>query len=312
MFNFLAPKDSARLINAVGKTNQRWFSNIKTIFNNSEINDSLWEELEEILISSDVGVQTTQKIINQLKSQMKAKKLVTADELYVVLRHHIEFILDTGNGDNVMSVTELPLILLTVGVNGVGKTTSIAKLANSFVKDGRSVILGAADTFRAAAIDQLQIWGDRLGIEVVSQQPGADPGSVAFDTIQAARSRKAEVAIIDTAGRLHNRTNLMEELKKIQNVIHKQGLGNSQKCILTIDATTGQNGLVQAKSFCEFVNCDGVFLTKLDGTAKGGIVLAISDELNLPILFVGTGEHIEDFASFDPVDFTSGILGDTR
>ena len=209
-----------------------------------------------------------------------------------------------------MSVAELPLILLTVGVNGVGKTTSIAKMANYFVNEGRSVMLGAGDTYRAAAIDQLQIWGGRLGVEVVSQQPGADPGSVVFDTIHAARTRKSEVVIIDTAGRLHTRTNLMDELKKIQNVIHKQGMGKSQRCILTLDATTGQNGLVQAKSFCEFVNCDGVFLTKLDGTAKGGIVLSISNELNLPILFVGTGEQLEDITSFNATDFTSGILGD--
>ncbi len=310
MFKFLTRRDSTRLINAVGKTNQKWFSNIRSLFDNTELDESTWDELEEILISSDVGVHTTQKIVSHLQSQVKERNIVKSDEVFTVLRNHIESILQTGNVDDVMNVNELPLILLTVGVNGVGKTTSIAKLANFFLNDGRTVILGAADTFRAAAIDQLQIWGDRLGLEVVSQQPGADPGSVAFDTIQAARSRNSEVVIIDTAGRLHNRSNLMEELKKVQNVIRKQGMGDSQRCILTIDATTGQNGLVQAKSFYEFFNCDGIFLTKLDGTAKGGIVLAIADELKLPILFVGTGEHIEDFTSFNSVDFTSGILGD--
>jgi fused signal recognition particle receptor len=206
---------------------------------------------------------------------------------------------------------DVPFVLLVVGVNGVGKTTSVAKLAQSAKADGRKVLLAAADTFRAGAIEQLKVWGDRLNIPVIAQQAGSDPGAVAFDAMSAARARGSDVVIIDTAGRLHTRHNLMEELKKVRNIVDRNGAGFEKRVLLVIDGTTGQNGLVQAKTFTEAVRCDGVMLTKLDSSAKGGVALAISLELGLPVWFAGTGETVEDLSEFDPAGFADAILPET-
>ena len=279
-----------------------------TLFQRSHIDNELWDELEELLISADVGVVTTHKILDRLRERIREEHITQPGDALEALKHEMVSILEVDKADDLLDVEEPPLILLMVGVNGVGKTTSIAKLTQMFKEEGKSVLLGAADTFRAAAIEQLQAWGSRLEVDVIAHRSGADPGSVAFDTLHAAKSRNADVVIIDTAGRLHTKLNLMEELKKIQRVLSRQGGGESQRVLLTLDATTGQNGLFQARSFVSAVKCDGVFLAKLDGTAKGGIVLAITDELKLPVLYIGTGEQPDDIAFFDPSEFIESLF----
>jgi fused signal recognition particle receptor len=300
-------KDKEKTEQAVKKTRQTWFGRMTTLFQRSHIDDELWDELEELLISADVGVVTTHKILDHLRERIREDHITQPDDALEALKREMVSILEVDKADDLFEVEELPLILLVVGVNGVGKTTSIAKLTQMFKEEGKSVVLGAADTFRAAAIEQLQAWGSRLEVDVIAHQSGADPGSVAFDTLHAAKSRNADVVIIDTAGRLHTKLNLMEELKKIQRVLSRQG-GESQRVLLALDATTGQNGLFQARSFVSAVKCDGVFLAKLDGTAKGGIVLAITDELKLPVLYIGTGEQPDDIASFDPSEFVESLF----
>ncbi|MCI0437925.1 MAG: signal recognition particle-docking protein FtsY, partial [Chloroflexi bacterium] len=277
------------------------------VFQRSRIDDDMWDELEEILISADVGVHTTQKLLGRLRERIREQMVTEPDHALALLKEEMVRILAVEDADDALEVQEPPLVLLVIGVNGVGKTTSIAKLAQLYKDEGKSVVLGAADTFRAAAIEQLQTWGKRVQIDVIAHQQGADPGAVAFDTLQSAKSRKSDVVIIDTAGRLHTKFNLMEELKKIQRVLSRQG-AESQRVLLTLDATTGQNGLIQARTFTETVKCDGVFLSKLDGTAKGGIVLAITDELKLPVLFIGTGEQTDDIATFDPEEFVEDLF----
>ena len=225
-----------------------------------------------------------------------------------ILKQEMVDILTVDGGGSSLAVDQPPLVLLIVGVNGAGKTTSIAKIARWYQESDKRVLLAAADTFRAAAIDQLQAWGERLGIGVIAHQPGSDPAAVAFDSLQAARSRRMEVVIVDTAGRLHTKVNLMEEIKKIQRVLSRQDAAVSQTVLLTLDATTGQNGLHQARSFTEALSCDGVVLAKLDGTAKGGVVLSVADELRLPVLFIGTGEQPEDLALFDPREFVDALF----
>ena len=271
----------------------------------------MWDELEEVLISADVGVFTTERLLDHLREDVRSQHVDEPARALELLRERMLQLVDIDGATDRLSVDHPPLVLLMVGVNGAGKTTSIAKLANAFQQEGRSVVLGAADTFRAAAIEQLQAWGERLGVDVIAHQSGADPGAVAFDTLGAATSRATDVVIIDTAGRLHTRKNLMEELKKIQRVVERHVHGTSQKVLLTLDATTGQNGLTQARAFTEAINCDGVFLAKLDGTAKGGVVLAIADDLGLPVLYIGTGEQPDDMAAFDPRDMIDALLGST-
>ena len=300
-------KEKEKTEQAVKKTRQTWFGRMTTLFQRSNIDDELWEELEELLISADVGVATTQKILDHLRERIREEHITQPNDALEALKREMVSLLEVDKADDLLDVEELPLILLVVGVNGVGKTTSIAKLTQMFKDEGKSVVLGAADTFRAAAIEQLQAWGSRLEVDVIAHQSGADPGSVAFDTLHAAKSRNTDVVIIDTAGRLHTKLNLMEELKKIQRVLSRQG-GESQRVLLTLDATTGQNGLFQARSFVDAVKCDGVFLAKLDGTAKGGIVLAITDELKLPVLYIGTGEQPDDIAVFDPSEFIESLF----
>ena len=301
-------KEKEKTEQAVRKTRQTWFGRMTTLFQRSNIDDELWDELEDLLISADVGVVTTHKILDRLRERIREEHITQPGDALEVLKREMVSILEVDKADDLLDVEEPPLIILMVGVNGAGKTTSIAKLTQMFKEEGKSVLLGAADTFRAAAIEQLQAWGSRLEVDVIAHRSGADPGSVAFDTLHAAKSRNTDVVIIDTAGRLHTKLNLMEELKKIQRVLSRQGGGESQRVLLTLDATTGQNGLFQARSFVDAVKCDGVFLAKLDGTAKGGIVLAITDELKLPVLYIGTGEQPDDIASFDPSEFIESLF----
>ena len=298
-------------VEAVRPSRQRWFGRILGVLQSARLDDSVWEELEEILISSDVGVETSLRIIQDLRDLVKAEGLEDPD---LVFQHLKEVLvrdlepdgLDQSEVDPAQVST--PYVILMVGVNGVGKTTSIAKLAHHFTGAGKRVILAAADTFRAGAIEQLEILGRQVGVDVISHQPGADPGAVAYDAYQASKARGADVLIIDTAGRLHTKSNLMEELKKVDRVLHRLDPMTPHQVILTLDATTGHNGLAQAKSFKDAVGCTGIFLAKLDGTARGGVVLAIKQELQVPILFIGTGESLNDLASFDTREFVDSLL----
>ena len=303
-------QDREKTRGAVRRTGQRWFRRMTGVFQRDSIDDDMWDELEEILISADVGVSTTMKLLDALRDAIRDEAITSPDDAFEALKRLMIEMLDVEDAESVMDVEESPLVILMVGVNGVGKTTAIARLTKLYQDEGKSVLLGAGDTFRAAAIEQLQAWGDRLDVDVVAHRQGADSAAVAFDSIQAAQSRAADVVIIDTAGRLHTRAPLMTELRKVRNVIARQGVARSQRVILAMDATTGQNGLMQARAFVQDMRCAGVFLAKLDGSAKGGVVLAITDELNLPVLFVGTGETAEDMAIFDPRSFVDGLFAD--
>ncbi|MCH2503244.1 MAG: signal recognition particle-docking protein FtsY [Dehalococcoidia bacterium] len=289
----------------------RWFGKILNVLQSSKLDKAVWEELEEILISSDVGVETSLRLIEELKDTVKEKGLETGEDVFASLKESLVAGMEPENAESVwMDETEVsgPYVILMVGVNGVGKTTSIAKLAHHFTQDGKKVILGAADTFRAAAAEQLEILGRQIGVDVIRHEAGGDPGAVAFDAYQASKARGADVLIIDTAGRLHTKSNLMEELRKVHRVLTRLESQAPHQVILTLDATTGLNGLAQAKSFKDAVNCTGIFLAKLDGTARGGIVLAIKQELQVPILFIGTGEGMNDLAPFDTRDFVESLL----
>ena len=300
--------DKERIEQAVGRTRQTWFRRMTRVFQRSQIDDAMWEELEELLFSADVGTSTTKKLLDDLRGRVAESGLTAPEEAFSALKTEMTSLLTVGESAQTIEPADGPLVLLLAGVNGVGKTTSIAKLASLYQAAGRRVLLGAGDTFRAAAIEQLQVWGERLGLDVIAHRQGADPGAVAFDAVQAAKSRGVDVVIIDTAGRIHTKSNLMRELTKIHEVIGRQVSRGSLRVILTMDATTGQNGFVQARAFTDAIQCDGVFLAKLDGTAKGGVVLAIADELHLPVLFIGTGEQPDDIALFDPRDFVEGLF----
>lgn len=308
MFGFQLQPEKNKIEHSLKKTRQAWFGPISQLFQHGSLNDDLWDQLEELLISADLGVTITQKLIQRLRNVTKTNRINMVEEALGFLKHEMVSMLTFGSDVGVMEAKKPPFVLLVVGVNGVGKTTSIAKLANWFKADGKSVIIGAGDTYRAAAIDQLQIWGSRLDIDVIAHQPGADSAAVTFDTIQAGLSRRTDVVIIDTAGRLHTKGNLMEELKKSHRVITRQKDKTSHAVLLTLDATTGQNGLNQARSFAQAVKCDGVFLSKMDGTSKGGIALAVAEDLKLPVLFVGVGEEIGDIITFNPHDFVQGLF----
>jgi fused signal recognition particle receptor len=276
-----------------------------SLFDRASIGREVWDELEELLISADVGVATTTKLIDTVKQRLASDKL-DGSQVRSVLKDEMIKILTVPARVPPETVTPLEVILV-VGVNGSGKTTSIAKLAYKFKKEGKSVILAAADTFRAAAIDQLKKQGERAGVEVIAHQPGADPGAVVYDALQAAKSRRSDVVIIDTAGRLHTKFNLMEELKKVKRVASKLDSSAPHEVLLVLDATTGQNGLTQARYFTGAVGVTGIFLAKLDGTAKGGIVLAICDELKLPIQLIGVGEGLDDMVTFDATSFVEAL-----
>ena len=276
-----------------------------SLFDRSSIGKEVWEELEEVLISADVGVATTEKLVNAVK-QRSATEKADGSRVRSLLQDEMIKILAIEPRIPATAITP-PEVILVVGVNGSGKTTSIAKLAYRLKKEGKSVLLAAADTFRAAAIDQLKKQGERAGVEVIAHQPGADPGAVVYDALQAAKSRGTDIVIIDTAGRLHTKFNLMEELKKVRRVAGKLDAAAPHQVILVLDATTGQNGLTQARYFTEAVGVTGVLLAKLDGTAKGGIVLAICDELKLPIQLIGIGEKLEDIVDFDAASFVEAL-----
>lgn len=290
------------------KSREGLFGRVKKFFaGRSVIDEDMYEELEEILIQSDIGMDMTLKIVDRLEKEVKARGIKDPALVYDVLKDVMEgFLISEG--------TDLDIykpgmnVLLVVGVNGVGKTTTIGKIASKLVKEGKSVVIGAGDTFRAAAIEQLEEWADKAGADIIKHSQGADPGAVVFDTLEAAKNRNADVAIIDTAGRLHNKNNLMKELEKINTIIGKQVGENNYESVLVIDGTTGQNGLNQAKVFNEVTNLTGFVVTKLDGTAKGGIVFSISEELKKPIKYIGVGEGIEDLRVFDSKEYIKAIF----
>lgn len=297
---------------ATKKTREGWFKRIAGIFQQSEVDYGFWEDLEELLIGADVGVRTTERLIANVRERHGRDGLTHPTKLLDALKAEMISILSV-KGDTCLIMSQhsaipKPLVILVVGVNGVGKTTSIAKLANRFKAEGKQVLLGAADTFRPAAVEQLQIWADRIGVDVISHQAGSDPSGVAFDALGAAQARGMDVLILDTAGRLHSNQNLMGELQKIYRVISKIIGDAPHEVLLVLDAPTGQNGLLQAINFTASVGCTGVFLAKMDGTAKGGIVLAVSNELNLPVLYLGLGEGIDDVAPFVPQDFVEALF----
>jgi len=299
---------STKTEQGVKRSRESWFNKVTQLFNRSNVEDATWDELEELLISADVGVATTDKLIQAVKQRAKEDRLAEGPQVRSALKEEmVKLLTPAGSKEGSQSTAELQIVLV-VGVNGSGKTTSIAKLAHELNGRGKRVILAAADTFRAAAIDQLSSWGQKLGMEVISHQPGGDPGAVVFDALQAAKNRKVQAVIIDTAGRLHTKYNLMEEMKKINRVAGKYEL--PQEVILVIDATTGQNGLAQARHFTEAVGVDSIFLTKLDGTARGGIVLAICDQLGIPISYIGTGEQLDDIAPFDASTFVEALIAE--
>ena len=300
-----------RFQKGIKRSRESWFKRVVHLFDRTTVDEALWDDLEELLITADVGVSTTTKLVARVRERASREGLKDGPQIYSVLKEEMVAMLRVeATGDTTPSpdlASAGPHVILVVGVNGTGKTLSIAKLAHRFKQQKKSVILAAADTFRAAAIDQLKILGKRVGAEVICHQPGADPGAVVFDSLEAARSRHTDVVIIDTAGRIHTKFNLMEELKKIKRVVSRNDPRAPHEVLLVMDATTGQNGLTQARYFTEAVNVTGVFLSKLDGTAKGGIVLAICDELKIPILFIGTGETIDDFAPFDARTFIEAL-----
>ncbi len=288
------------------RTRKATFGRLAALLGVSEIDDSTWDDLEALLLQSDLGVETTQEILQSLRQRVQREGLTKAGELKQALREELLKRLDTPPTLNLDS--HQPAVILIVGVNGSGKTTTIAKLAQWFRKQNKKVLLVAADTFRAAAVDQLQVWAERLNLPIVAGQPNADPGAVTYDGIQAALARKADVVLVDTAGRLHTRYNLMEELKKVYRVAGKALSGAPHAVWLVLDATTGQNALQQARAFKEAVNVNGIILAKLDSSARGGMAFAIQSVLGIPILFVGLGETPSDLEIFDPEAFVQGIL----
>ncbi len=289
----------------LAKTSKATFGRIAGLFGATEITSETWDELEALLIQADLGIETATEVIESLRRLVRTEGLIRSDELEHALRAELRKRLDEPP---TVLWTERPSILLVVGVNGSGKTTTIAKLGKRYVDEGKTVIFGAADTFRAAAVDQLQVWGDRLGVDVIAGAAESDPGAVAFNAVKTGASRHIDLVIIDTAGRLHTRFNLMEELKKVHRVVGKALPGAPHAVWLVLDATTGQNALQQARAFKETVNVTGVILAKLDSSARGGMAFAIKRELGLPILFAGLGEKAEDLQLFDPDAFIDGIL----
>ena len=274
-----------------------------------KVDDDILDELEEVLISSDVGVKTTLKIIDKIESRVAKDKYISSNELDSILKEEIIDIIDSSDDENQFNISKnRPHVILVVGVNGVGKTTSIGKMANHYKSLGLKVVIGAADTFRAAAIEQLEIWADRVGVDLIKQEMGSDPASVAFDTLESAINKKADVVLIDTAGRLHNKTNLMNELSKIKRVLQKKNIDAPQEVLLVIDGSTGQNAFEQAKQFTNVTEITALAVTKLDGTAKGGVVLGISDQFNIPIKFIGVGEGLDDLQLFNKKEFVDSFF----
>lgn len=296
-----------RLAEGLKKTRESMARKVDAIVNSFiKIDEELFEELEETLIMSDVGVATSAEICRRLRAAVKQRGVTDAAEVKELIK---EIIAEMLAGGEALSISTKPSIVLVIGVNGVGKTTTIGKLAANLKAQGKRVLLGAADTFRAAAIDQLQIWADRAGVEMVRQSEGSDPAAVVFDAITAGRARGADVIICDTAGRLHNKKNLMDELSKISRVIQREAPGCDVEVLLVLDATTGQNALNQARQFKEAAGITGIILTKLDGTARGGVVIGIKQELGVPIKYIGVGEQVDDLRPFNAADFVDALFG---
>ncbi len=293
----------------LGKTRGKINSSFNAILSiGRKIDDELLDELEETLISDDIGVETTAKLTSELREAYHTRKILRAEEVVPFLKEHIKNYWPQEDRQLRVATTG-PTVILVAGVNGTGKTTSIAKLAYIFHRNGKKVIVAACDTFRAAAVEQLTIWAERIGVQIVKHQTGSDPAAVAFDACEAAAARGADILILDTAGRLHTKKDLMLQLTKIRDVVAKKIPGAPHEVLLVLDATTGQNAISQAKLFTEAINVTGIFLAKLDGTARGGIVIAIKDKLDIPVKFVGLGEKPEDIAEFDPNDFVEALFG---
>lgn len=299
---------SREIRESLTRTRKGFFGQIMGLLGANEVTDELWEKLEELLILADVGVNTTVELVERLQERVVKERVHRADGVTALLKEELLAILNGSSRPLAVEKKRLLTVILIVGANGSGKTTSIAKLAHYFQRQGRKVLLAAADTFRAAAIDQLKIWGQRVGAEVIAHTPGADPGAVVYDAIRASQSRGIDLLIVDTAGRLHTKYNLMQELKKVRGVAAKQAHRAPHETWLVLDATTGQNALSQARHFKDAVDVTGIVLAKLDGTAKGGIAFAIARELGLPIRFIGTGEHVDDLAEFDEETFVEGLF----
>lgn len=296
-----------KLKNGLSKTKNSFDEKINNVFSNfRKVDEDLLEELEEALIMSDVGAQTSTKIISNLRDRIKKEKIENEEDVRNALREEIKAILDEV--DNGLKLATHPSVILVVGVNGVGKTTSIGKIANRLKQDGKKVVIAAADTFRAAAVEQLEIWANRAGCDIVKKEEGTDPASVVFDAIQITKQKNADVLICDTAGRLHNKKYLMDELVKIKKVIDKELPESSKEVLMVLDATTGQNAISQVKAFKETVDINGLILTKLDGTAKGGVVVGIVAENQMPVKFVGVGEQINDMEIFNSTDFVNALI----
>ncbi len=293
-----------KIFGALKKTKDNLSSRLSALFSKNKLGDEFYDELEEILISADISVTTAEEIIDQIRAEAKAEKLKDKEFVVDLLKDVIEDLLLEAEQPDI----ETPAVIMLVGVNGVGKTTTIGKLANYFVRQKKSVTLAAADTFRAAAADQLSVWADRAKVRIVRHEEGSDPSAVVFDAVSSAKAKKTDIVIVDTAGRLHVKANLMEELKKMNRVVARDYPEAHFYKLLVLDATTGQNALSQAKIFNEAVDLDGVVLTKLDGTAKGGFVVSLCAELKIPVVFVGTGEKLEDLELFDAEEFTEGII----
>ena len=296
-----------KLKQGLNKTKTSIDDKINNVFSNfRKVDEDLLEELEEALIMSDIGMETSVQIIDNLRTRAKKEKIEDEESIRKALREEMESML--SQLDNSLNIETTPAVILVVGVNGVGKTTSIGKIANKLQKQGKKVMLAAADTFRAAAVEQLEIWANRVGCDIVKKEEGADPASVVFDAIRQAKANNVDVLICDTAGRLHNKKNLMDELSKINKIIDRELPNSSKETMLVIDGTTGQNAISQTKAFKEIVNITGIILTKLDGTAKGGVVLGISNENKIPIKFIGVGEQIDDMEEFNAEEFVKAII----
>ena len=297
-----------KLKRSLTKTKDNLMGKISQVVMRRKLDDELLDEIEEILIEADVGVKATMRLIDSIKEKARERKLTEGDAVMDLLKEEISDILSREDADLFKEGDSKPTVWLIVGVNGVGKTTSIGKLATRLTSEGKKVMIGACDTFRAAAIDQVEIWANRSGVEIIRTEAGADPAAVAFDAASAAKARGTDLLLIDTAGRLHTKTNLMEELKKIKRVVLKAVPDATVRSKLIIDGTTGQNAINQVEVFTDAVGCDGLIITKLDGTAKGGVIIAIAEELGVPVEFVGLGEGIDDIQRFDSKEFAEALF----
>lgn len=315
-FGLFGKEKKEDLNKGLEKTKEGFFSKLaKTVIGKATVDEEVLDNLEDALISSDVGVETTVKIIKNIEARVARDKYLNASELEKILREEVEAIMKqsgaSSGGDFTLPDTERPYVIMVVGVNGVGKTTTIGKLAHQFKAKGYKVVLGAADTFRAAAVDQLTIWSERAGVEIVKQGQGADPAAVAFDAVQSAKARGADVCIIDTAGRLHNKVGLMNELSKIKRVMQKVSPDAPHEVLLVLDASTGQNAIEQAKQFTAATDVTAIALTKLDGTAKGGVVIGIADQFKIPVKYIGVGEKMNQLQVFDSEEFVDSLFDKT-